>query len=40
VKVTRFDPADSLIIDDIGYGPRDGDRVTSITSAIGEEPAI
>jgi hypothetical protein len=70
VKVTRFDPDDSLIIvhamiwgprgrkgvtlaldtaatrthvipdvlDDIGYGPRDGDRVTSVTSAIGEEP--
>lgn len=70
MKVTRFDPNDSLIIvhamiwgprgrkgltlaldtaatqthvipdalDDIGYGPRDGDRVTSITSAIGEEP--
>ena len=26
------------VLDDIGYGPRDGDRVTSITSAIGEEP--
>ena len=70
MKVTRFDPADTLIIvtawihgprgakpvslafdtaatqthiipeilDDIGYGPRDGERVTSITSAIGEEP--
>lgn len=70
MKVTRFDPDDSLIIvhamiwgprgrkglalaldtaatqthvipdvlDDIGYGPRDGDRITSITSAIGEEP--
>ncbi len=70
MKVTRFDPNDSLIIvhamiwgprghkgltlafdtaatqthispdvlDDVGYGPRDGDRVTSITSAIGEEP--
>jgi hypothetical protein len=25
-------------LDDIGYGPRDGDRITSITSAIGEEP--
>lgn len=24
-------------LDDVGYGPRDGDRVTSITSAIGEE---
>ena len=70
MKITRFDPDDSLIIvhamvwgprgrtglilaldtaatqthvipdvlDDIGYGPRDGDRVTSITSAIGDEP--
>ena len=26
------------VLDDIGYGPRDGDRITSITSAIGEEP--
>jgi hypothetical protein len=26
------------VLDDVGYGPRDGDRVTSITSAIGEEP--
>jgi len=26
------------VLDDIGYGPRDGDRVTSITSAIGDEP--
>jgi len=26
------------ILDDIGYGPRDGEKVTSITSAIGEEP--
>jgi hypothetical protein len=70
MKVTRFDPSDSLIIvhamvwgprghkgltlafdtaatqthiipdvlDDVGYGPRDGERVTSITSAIGDEP--
>ena len=70
MKVTRFDPADTLIIvgariwgpvgekqvslaldtaatqvhvipdalDEIGYGPRHGDRITSITSAIGEEP--
>lgn len=70
MKVTRFDPNDSLIIvhamvwgprghkgltlafdtaatlthvipdalEDIGYGPRHGDRITSITSAIGEEP--
>ena len=26
------------VLDEIGYGPRDGDRVTSITSAIGQEP--
>ena len=26
------------MLDDIGYGPRDGDRVTSIASAIGNEP--
>jgi len=26
------------VLDDIGYGPHHGDRVTSITSAIGEEP--
>jgi Aspartyl protease len=70
MKITRFDPADPLIIitawihgprgskplalafdtaatqthivpdalDDIGYGPQHGDRITSITSAIGEEP--
>lgn len=70
MKITRFDPSDSLIIvtariwgphadkqvslaldtaatqthvipdvlDEIGYSPRHGDRVTSITSAIGEEP--
>jgi predicted aspartyl protease len=70
VKVTRFDPTDSLIIivarilgprdekevslaldtaatqthiipdvlDEIGYSPRHGDQVTSITSAIGDEP--
>ena len=70
MKITRFDPADVLIIvtgriwgprgdkqvslafdtaatqthvipdvlDEIGYSPRHGDRVTSITSAIGEEP--
>jgi len=70
VKVTRFDPTDSLIIvtariwgprsdkqiklafdtaatqthvvpeflDEIGYGPQHGDRITSITSAIGDEP--
>lgn len=70
MKVTRFDPSDSLIIvhatiwgplghkglrlafdtaatqthvvpeflDEIGYGPRHGDRITSITSAIGDEP--
>ncbi len=70
MKVTRFDPGDSLIIvhatiwgplghkglrlafdtaatqthvvpeflDEIGYGPQHGDRITSITSAIGEEP--
>lgn len=70
MKVTRFDPRDSLIIvhariwgplghrglklafdtaatqthvvpeflDEIGYGPQHGDRITSITSAIGEEP--
>ena len=70
MKVTRFDPTDSLIIitgwihgprgakpvslafdtaatethivpeilDDIGYSPRDGERITSVTSAIGREP--
>jgi predicted aspartyl protease len=70
VKVTRFDPSDTLIIitariwgplgddqvslafdtaatqthvvpeflDQIGYGPQHGDRITSITSAIGDEP--
>lgn len=70
MKVTRFDPRDSLIIvhatiwgprghkglrlafdtaatqthvipeflDEIGYGPQFGDRITSITSAIGDEP--
>lgn len=70
MKVTRFDPSDSLIIvhatiwgsfdhkgltlaldtaatqthvvpeflDEIGYGPQHGDRITSITSAIGDEP--
>jgi hypothetical protein len=70
VKVTRFDPNDTLIIvnariwgplgddqislaldtaatqthvvpeflDEIGYGPQHGDRITSITSAIGDEP--
>lgn len=70
MKVTRFDPRDSLIIvtariwgplgdhqvslaldtaatqthvvpellDEIGYGPQNGDRITSITSAIGDEP--
>lgn len=70
MKITRFDPNDSLIIvhatiwgslghkglrlafdtaaththvvpeflDEIGYGPQHGDRITSITSAIGEEP--
>jgi hypothetical protein len=70
VKITRFDPTDSLIIvvarilgprderevslaldtaatlthiipdvlDEIGYGPGHGDKVTSITSAIGNEP--
>jgi hypothetical protein len=70
VKVTRFDPTDTLIIvtariwgprgdkqlslaldtaatqthvipeflDEIGYGPQHGDRITSVTSAIGDEP--
>ncbi len=70
MKITRFDPSDSLIIvhatiwgphghkglrlafdtaatqthvvpeflDEIGYGPQHGERITSITSAIGEEP--
>jgi predicted aspartyl protease len=70
MKVTRFDPTDSLIIvtarilgprdekqvslaldtaatqthiipdvlDELGYSPRQGDTITSITSAIGEEP--
>lgn len=70
MKVTRFDPRDSLIIvhatiggplghkglrlafdtaatqthvvpeflDEIGYGPQHGDRITSVTSAIGDEP--
>ena len=70
MKVTRFDPADTLIIvtariwgprgdkqlslaldtaatqthvipeflDEIGYGPQHGDRITSVTSAIGDEP--
>lgn len=70
MKVTRFDPSDTLIIitariwgplgddqvslafdtaatqthvvpeflDQIGYGPQHGDRITSITSAIGDEP--
>lgn len=70
MKVTRFDPSDSLIIvhatiwgphghkglrlafdtaatqthvipeflDEIGYGRQFGDRITSITSAIGHEP--
>jgi hypothetical protein len=70
VKVTRFDPTDTLIIvtariwgprgdkqlslaldtaatqthvipellDEIGYGPLHGDRITSVTSAIGDEP--
>jgi predicted aspartyl protease len=70
VKVTRFDPSDTLIIitariwgplgddnvslafdtaatqthvvpeflEQIGYGPQHGDRITSITSAIGDEP--
>jgi predicted aspartyl protease len=70
VKVTRFDPNDTLIIvtariwgprgdkqlslaldtaatqthvvpdflDEIGYGPQHGDRITSVTSAIGDEP--
>jgi hypothetical protein len=69
VKVTRFDPTDSLIVvtarilgpraetefslaldtastltlvtpdvlDEIGYSPRDGDKITSVTSAIGNE---
>jgi predicted aspartyl protease len=69
VKVTRFDPTESLIVirarilgpldekdislafdtaatqthiipdvlDEIGYSPRHGDQVTSVTSAIGEE---
>lgn len=26
------------VLDDVGYGPRDGDRITSITSAIGDVP--
>lgn len=70
MKVTRFDPTDTLIIvtariwgprgdkqlslaldtaatqthvipeflDEIGYGPQHGDRITSVTSAIGDEP--
>jgi aspartyl protease len=70
VKVTRFDPTDTLIVitariwgplgdkqlrlafdtaatqthvvpeflDEIGYGPQHGDRITSVTSAIGDEP--
>lgn len=70
MKVTRFDPNDTLIIvtariwgprgdkqlslaldtaatqthvvpdflDEIGYGPQHGDRITSVTSAIGDEP--
>ena len=70
MKVTRFEPSDSLIIvtariwgprgdrnlsvaldtaatqthvipeflDELGYGPQFGDRITSITSAIGDEP--
>lgn len=70
MTVTRFDPADSLIIvtarvwgprgdkrlspaldtaatqthiipeflDEIGYGPQHGDRITTVTSAIGDEP--
>jgi len=25
-------------LDEIGYGPQHGDRITSITSAIGDEP--
>ncbi|MDQ3299419.1 MAG: aspartyl protease family protein [Myxococcota bacterium] len=70
MKVTRFDPDDTLIVvtariwgprgdkqlslafdtaatqthvvpeflDLIGYGPQHGDRITSITSAVGDEP--
>jgi len=70
MKVTRFDPNDTLIIvtariwgphgdkhlslaldtaatqthvvpeflDEIGYGPQHGDQITSVTSAIGNEP--
>ena len=26
------------VLDELGYSPRDGDKVTSVTSAIGEEP--
>ena len=26
------------VLDEIGYGPRHGDRITSVTSAIGDEP--
>ena len=70
MKITRFDPTDSLVVitarilgprdekevslaldtastltiiipdvlDEIGYSPRDGDKVSSVTSAIGQEP--
>ena len=70
MKITRFDPTDSLIVitarilgprdekevslaldtastltivipevlDEIGYSPRDGEKVSTVTSAIGKEP--